>query len=164
MLEALRTSPLSTFPGVRTSLMFVPSVGKSVGIYIMPKTTWRPNISPPRLGITVNCVERITNPRAHSQATCHLFIGINEKRTLTVPLLSGGSLEEQAFLYIERNEDRTCSCSICGKVSRDLFAAKAHYEAIHFSSGTRYNCQICLKTYKTKGSLAVHMTNQHRNK
>ena len=146
MLEAMRTSPLSTFPGVRISRMFVPSVGKSVGIYIMPKTIWRLSISPPKLDTTANCVERITNPRALSQATCHLYIGINEKWTLTVSLLSGGSLEEQAFMYIERNEDRTCSCSVCGKVSRDFFAAKAHYEAIHFSSGTRYNCQICLKT------------------
>ena len=77
-LEALRNLHLSTSPGVRTSPMFVPSVGKSVAIYTMLKTTWRPNISPASLGTTVNCVERLTSQRAHLQATCHLYTGINE--------------------------------------------------------------------------------------
>ena len=77
-LEALRNLRLSTSPGVRTSPMCVPSVGKSVAIYTMLKTTWRPNISPASLGTTVNCVERLTSQRAHLQATCHLYTGINE--------------------------------------------------------------------------------------
>ena len=77
-LEALRNLRLSTSPGKKTSPMFVPSVGKSVAIYTMLKTTWRLNISPASLGTTVNCVERLTSQRAHLQATCHLYTGINE--------------------------------------------------------------------------------------
>ncbi len=70
-LVALRILRLYTSPGVRTSPMCVPSVGKSVAIYTMLKTTWRLNISPASLGTTVNSVERLINQRAHSQATCH---------------------------------------------------------------------------------------------
>ena len=55
-------------------------------------------------------------------------------------------------------------CSLCGKVSRDLYNAKDHLEAKHFPSESGYNCEFCGKTYKSKGSLTSHVSLMHRNK
>ena len=74
----------------------------------------------------------------------------------------GGSIEELAQLYISRNDEKAYNCLICGKVSRDLHNAKTHLEASHFPSETGYECQLCGARYKTKNSLACHISKKHR--
>ena len=88
--------------------------------------------------------------------------------TKSVSPLSGsygaGSFEDLASVYISRSEDKSYVCSLCGKVSRDLYNAKDHLEAKHFPCESGYNCELCGKTYKSKGSLTSHMSLVHRNK
>ena len=71
-------------------------------------------------------------------------------------------LEELAILYLAKNNDRTVSCTLCGKICRDTDNAKNHLEAKHFPSETGYSCQLCPKICKTKNALACHMSQNHR--
>ena len=63
-----------------------------------------------------------------------------------------------------RNPDKSWLCSLCGKVSRDVHAAKSHLDSKHFPSDNGYNCNLCDKHCKTKNALACHMSQYHRNK
>ena len=75
-----------------------------------------------------------------------------------------GSIEELAKSYLTRNQDKSFSCSVCGKVSRDLYNAKRHLEDKHFRPDSGYKCQFCGAVCVTLNALSKHMSRQHRNK
>ena len=76
------------------------------------------------------------------------------------PSLGRPSLEELASLYLTKNFDRSISCNLCGKISKQMGHAKDHLESQHFPS--EYPCQYCDKICKSKINLANHMSQQHR--
>ena len=82
---------------------------------------------------------------------------------MTVYALGMYDMDEVASTYLTRNPDKTYSCTICGKASRDIHAAKSHLDSIHFPS-EGHNCQICGKFCKSKHALTCHMSIYHRNK
>ena len=79
-------------------------------------------------------------------------------------MFGDGSIEELAKSYLSRNQDKSFSCSLCGKVSRDMYNAKRHLEDKHFRSDSGYKCQLCGVFCVTLNSLTNHMSRQHRNK
>jgi len=52
-------------------------------------------------------------------------------------------------------------CLHCSKTNKDKSAIRRHVES-HLGGHT-HTCTICYKTYKTRFSLKVHMTREHRN-
>ena len=79
-------------------------------------------------------------------------------------MFGDGSIEELAKSYLIRNRDKSYSCYVCGKVSRDLYNAKRHLEDKHFRSDSGYKCQLCGVFCATLNALTKHMSCQHRNK
>ena len=79
-------------------------------------------------------------------------------------MFGDGSIDELAKSYLSRNQDKSLSCSLCGKVSRDMYNAKRHLEDKHFRSDSGYKCQLCGVFCVTLNTLTSHMSRQHRNK
>ena len=52
-------------------------------------------------------------------------------------------------------EDGTWSCYLCGKITSKSGNMRQHFEVYHFSLGG-FQCKLCMKTFKTKHSLASH--------
>ena len=77
-----------------------------------------------------------------------------------LPPLERPSIEELASLYLTKNADRSVLCTLCGKISKEIWNAKDHLESQHFPS--EYPCQYCDKICKSKINLANHMSQQHR--
>ena len=77
-------------------------------------------------------------------------------------MYADGGLEDLVIQHVAKNQDKTFSCLICGKISRHLHHAKAHLEASHFPSESGYECQVCGICLKTKNALAVHMSKKHK--
>ena len=53
-------------------------------------------------------------------------------------------------------------CTLCGKVSSHSGNARQHFEAHHFASNQAPICPVCIKPFRTKHSLASHMSKNHR--
>ena len=53
------------------------------------------------------------------------------------------------------------NCFMCGKVTTHIGNMRQHFETHHFGAGVRL-CPYCRKTFKTKHSLATHMSKNHR--
>ena len=83
---------------------------------------------------------------------------------LPVGMFGDRSLDDLASSHLSRNSDKSVTCLLCGKISRDFGVGKAHLESIHFPSESGFDCQYCGKTYKTRNSLSCHISQQHRNK
>ena len=83
---------------------------------------------------------------------------------LPVGMFGDRSLDDLASSHLSRNSDKSVTCVLCGKISRDFGVGKAHLESIHFPSESGFDCQYCGKTYKTRNSLSCHISQQHRNK
>ena len=79
-------------------------------------------------------------------------------------MYGGASVEELVTKYITKNEDKSYSCSICGKLSRDLYNAKGHLESKHFPSESGYECQSCGDHFNTFQAFSKHNSRYHRNK
>jgi len=54
------------------------------------------------------------------------------------------------------------SCFLCGKIAAHIGNMRQHFEAHHFSLGA-IQCDVCQKSFKTKHSLATHMSKVHRD-
>ena len=72
-----------------------------------------------------------------------------------------GSFDDLAAQYIAKDGSKY-SCSLCGKVSRDVTDAKRHLESKHFPSDGGYECQICNSNFKTWNALSCHNSKYHR--
>ena len=60
-------------------------------------------------------------------------------------------------------EGGTWSCYLCGKITSGSGNMRQHFEAYHFSLGG-FQCELCMKMFKTKHSLATHVSKNHRNR
>ena len=69
--------------------------------------------------------------------------------------LVGQSLEEATATHCHRVGDGYF-CSLCGMTVKDLYAAKNHMEAKHYSSGESYSCEICHKQFATRNAYFCH--------
>ena len=72
------------------------------------------------------------------------------------------SIADLASQYTTRNDDRSINCTICGKVSRDMYDAKKHLDSVHFPPSEGYACNVCGKVSKSRHALACHMSSYHR--
>jgi len=57
----------------------------------------------------------------------------------------------------------TWSCYLCGKITSGSGNMRQHFEAHHFSLGG-FQCEFCMKMFKTKHSLATHVSKNHRHR
>jgi len=55
-------------------------------------------------------------------------------------------------------------CSICGKANTQKNNVLKHIESIHFPDSFKYECNICMKTLKSKSALYLHNSRHHDNK
>jgi len=65
-----------------------------------------------------------------------------------------------AMVYDEMAGSKVWQCLHCSKTNKDKTAISRHVES-HLE-GHSHSCTICYKTYKTRLSLNVHMTQKHR--
>ena len=77
-------------------------------------------------------------------------------------LFSEDSLADLAAKFTTRNDDRSVSCTLCGKVCRDMWAAKTHLDCVHFPSSDGYPCNFCGKVSKSRHALTCHVSTYHR--
>ena len=72
-------------------------------------------------------------------------------------------VDEQIEQNIVKNLDGSYSCKICGKTSGKNHKdnVKNHIET-HLE-GLSFNCTVCEKTFRSRGSLAKHKLRNHRN-
>ena len=73
-------------------------------------------------------------------------------------------LNDLAKMHSELTGDQPgqVRCTLCGKLSTHSGNARQHFEARHFASAQAIVCSICIKPFKTKHSLASHMSKNHR--
>lgn len=101
----------------------------------------------------------------HYPVTIHSITEINELFKLDsflTGLSDGGHFDDLVTQYIVKNGNKTYSCSICEKVSRDLTDAKRHLESKHFPSESEYECQSCLSHFNTYQAFRKHNSRYHR--
>ena len=60
------------------------------------------------------------------------------------------------------SEQGTWTCFLCGKQTLHSGNMRQHFEAHHFSIGL-IQCAVCSKIFKTRHSLATHMSKNHRD-
>jgi len=65
-----------------------------------------------------------------------------------------------AMVYDEGTNMKVWQCLYCSKTNRDKTAISRHVES--HMEGHSHTCNLCHKTYKTRFSLKVHMTREHR--
>ena len=75
-----------------------------------------------------------------------------------------GEEEFESFLKLNsaKIERSTWSCYLCGKITNKSSHMRQHFEAFHYSLG-QMQCEVCQKTFKTRHSLATHVSKNHRN-
>jgi len=73
--------------------------------------------------------------------------------------------EFESFLKLNSGqvEGGMWSCFLCGKVTNGSGNMRQHFEVYHFSLGG-FQCDHCMKMFKTKHSLATHVSKNHRNR
>jgi len=78
-----------------------------------------------------------------------------------------GHMEDEFEKYFKSNsaliEGGAWSCFLCGKVTAHIGNMRQHFESHHFSLGA-IQCEVCEKIFKTKHSLATHMSKVHRDR
>ena len=78
----------------------------------------------------------------------------------------GSEADFEAFFSIHagQGEQGTWSCYLCGKVTLHSGNMRQHFEAYHFRLPIGLiQCRACAKTFKTRHSLATHMSKNHRD-
>lgn len=51
-------------------------------------------------------------------------------------------------------------CTLCGRVcGRKILQ---HLKDIHFHDGSKYNCPVCKKVYRTRNSFQCHVSVKHK--
>lgn len=71
-------------------------------------------------------------------------------------------LNNLAKSYSEPAGQGQVRCMLCGKISSHSGNARQHFEAHHFASNQAPVCSVCDKSFRTKHSLASHMSKNHR--
>ena len=89
---------------------------------------------------------------------------IENKYVPFLGLSHGGSFDDLASQYIQKNVNKTLTCSLCGKISRDFYDAKKHLESKHFPTDSGYECQSCNHHFNTFQAFSKHNSKYHRNK
>ena len=64
---------------------------------------------------------------------------------------------------LDSNNQHVWKCLECGKISKYITNLKGHVEANHFQ-GLQFNCSLCAKVFKSRGSLRNHISNIHKEK
>ena len=64
---------------------------------------------------------------------------------------------------LDSNNQHVWKCLECGKISKYITNLKGHVEANHFQ-GLQFNCGLCAKVFKSRGSLRNHISNIHKEK
>ena len=64
---------------------------------------------------------------------------------------------------LDSNNQHVWKCLECGKISKYITNLKGHVEANHFE-GLQFNCGLCPKVFKSRGSLRNHISNIHKEK
>jgi len=70
------------------------------------------------------------------------------------------SLDDKIESLICRNESGEMSCMVCGKIGNNKTNMKNHVET--HVAGSKFNCEICGKQFKTRNSLNVHKSLFHK--
>lgn len=168
VVQILMTSLQSTSSRMWTKLSRVLCVEKSADVITMLEDTLRVNIFPLSRSMNAWPVVLIIKLWMHCPVITHSITEINEWIKLDSFLtgLSGnGNFDDLVAQYIAKNgNNKTYSCSICEKVSRDLTDAKRHLEGIHFPSEAGYTCPSCESHFNTFQALSKHNSRYHRNK
>jgi len=85
----------------------------------------------------------------------------------TGPGRTCGGREDEFENFLKQNsgqvEGGTWTCYLCGKITSASGNMRQHFEAYHFSLGG-VQCDLCMKIFKTKHSLATHVYKVHKNK
>jgi len=72
-------------------------------------------------------------------------------------------LEPFMVKVLDSNNQHVWKCLECGKISKYITNLKGHVEANHFE-GLQFNCGLCPKVFKSRGSLRNHISNIHKEK
>jgi len=72
-------------------------------------------------------------------------------------------LEPFMVKVLDSNNQHVWKCLECGKISKYITNLKGHVEANHFQ-GLQFNCGLCAKVFKSRGSLRNHISNIHKEK
>ena len=75
--------------------------------------------------------------------------------------ISDSSLDAKIDSLISQSEGGELVCLVCGKRSSVKQNMRNHVET-HLE-GVSFNCDICMKQYKTRNSLNVHKSLHHKN-
>ena len=107
------------------------------------------------LKLGMPCLVTILNITETKQENkCVHFLGLSH----------GGSFDDLATQYIQKNVNKTLTCSLCGKISRDFYDAKKHLESKHFPTDSGYECQSCNMHFNTFQAFSKHNSKYHRDK
>jgi len=92
------------------------------------------------------------------------FVGEGIITTNNEMPVQSGEEEFESFLKLNsaKIERSTWSCYLCGKITNKSSHMRQHFEAFHYSLG-QMQCEVCQKTFKTRHSLATHVSKNHRN-
>ena len=69
--------------------------------------------------------------------------------------------EKYEWKIVKTNEDGRINCLDCSLTFSSLYTAKMHHKNVHMTDHNAFNCKVCLKHFKYKGSLVSHMQNMH---
>ena len=72
-------------------------------------------------------------------------------------------IEQKTTEYIAKNENGDYICKICGKVSGKKITNMKYHIETHLE-GISFSCSICGKQFRSRNSLKVHKTTNHKNK
>ena len=75
-------------------------------------------------------------------------------------------INEKVNEYMEKCEDGSYRCNICGKMSRSTDTAQKHNMMKHIEThmdGLTFNCPVCQKTFRSRNSLSSHKSQNHKN-
>lgn len=96
-------------------------------------------------------VKRSVNYERDTTAMVHIAVGDNSNIE---------EINEKIAENIQRNDDGTFSCKLCGKSGNRRDNIKSHVET--HMEGLSFPCQNCGKTFRSRNNLNVHMHRNHR--
>ena len=130
----------------------------------MPKDIWKVNTF--RLMEDMN-VKYVILILKRGMPCLVIILDITDQENKCINFLGlshGGSFDDLATQYIQKNVNKTLTCSLCGKISRDLYDARKHLESKHFPTESGYECQSCNSHFNTFQAFSKHNSKYHRNK
>ena len=92
----------------------------------------------------------------------------NEKHTIAINGTDHNEIDTKIFEYLETLEDGSLKCTFCGKIEsnsnvrqRGRTNIKNHVET-HLD-GISFSCQLCGKEFRSRNSLSVHKSQNHKD-